>query len=426
LGERRFGRPARTRFGDESALNELRRILPDPILRAVFVERPNRFLVRCLLDGRELVEAQMPNPGRLAELLLPGAALYLAEALSTSAPCSAAKRLSGGTGPVFGAPGRRTRFTVWAVERDGRPVFLHTQGTNAVARHFLDRSRIPGLESARVVKTEVAYGRSRFDFLMEDDRGRFPLEVKSVTLFGNGAAMFPDAVTDRGRRHLLELAELGDAAAQRGLPIPAVLFLIHSDRVDRFLPDYHTDLAFSRTLMEVRERIRILPVSVGWSRRLRPKARIRRIEIPWEFLRREATDRGAYLLLLRLDAPLRLAVGRLGDRGYKAGWYVYVGSAMTSLTARVARHLRKRKKPHWHVDALRAAAAETAALPIRSSRREECLVAAALAAILTPVSPGFGCSDCGCSTHLFHSAEKPLHRRDFHDLLEQFRMPEPR
>jgi sugar fermentation stimulation protein A len=204
-----------------------------------------------------------------------------------------------------------------------------------------------------------------------------------------------------------------------------VLFLIHSDRVDRFLPDYHTDLAFSRTFIDVRDRVRILPVSVGWNRELRPSRDVRRIDVPWDFVRRETSDRGAYLLLLRLDTPTRIRIGCLGELPFDAGWYVYVGSAMANLTARIARHLRRRKKLHWHIDALRESARECLALPIRSSRRDECSVADALAAILTPASCGFGCSDCACPTHLFHCRDKPLHRREFHDLLERFRMAHP-
>jgi sugar fermentation stimulation protein A len=201
---------------DNPAVNELSRFLPGGIVRAVFVDRPNRFLVRCLLDGRKFVEAQMPNPGRLAELLLPGATLHLSEVAPVAASSPVGRRRPEGTRSGSGTAGRKTRYTAWAVERDQRPVFLHTHKTNAVARYLLDRGRVPGLDSARVVRTEVTHGRSRFDFLMEDECGTFPLEVKSVTLFGNGAAMFPDAVTERGRRHLVELAELGDVASRRG------------------------------------------------------------------------------------------------------------------------------------------------------------------------------------------------------------------
>ncbi|MEJ2145150.1 MAG: DNA/RNA nuclease SfsA [Acidobacteriota bacterium] len=206
-------------------------LVPGRLVKGIFVERPNRFLVRCRIHGRGVVEAQMPNSGRLDELLLPGVTIYLADELESSR-----RRVP----RAHRRAPRKTRYTAWAVDREGETIFIHTHQTNAVARNLLEQQRIPGLESAKVVRSEVPLGSSRFDFLMEENRERFFLEVKSVTLFGNGAALFPDAVTERGRRHLLELAGLGSDAARTDEPKPVVLFLVHSNRVERFLPDYHT------------------------------------------------------------------------------------------------------------------------------------------------------------------------------------------
>ncbi|MFZ0427029.1 MAG: DNA/RNA nuclease SfsA [Acidobacteriota bacterium] len=387
---------------------------PKHLVSGVFLERPNRFLVRCRIEGARVVDAQMPNSGRLAELLLPGATLRLAD----EAP------------PALMSPGapsrptqRKTRYTAWAVEREGETVFLHTQQTNVVARRLLERGMIPGLEAARVVRSEAVCGSSRFDFLMEEERGRFFLEVKSVTLFGNGAALFPDAVTERGRRHLLELAELASEAERLGEPRPVVLFLVHSDRVDRFLPDYHTDLEFSRTFLAVRDRVRLVPVALGWTPSLQIRGPVRPLTIPWDFLEQEVEDRGSYLLLMRLEEGRSISVGRLETIDFEPGWYVYVGSAMKNLTSRIDRHLRRRKRLHWHVDYLRQSASECRALPIRSSRRDECALAKALGSILRPSATGFGSSDCDCPTHLFHCTLSPLNIPDFHRMLEAFRMP---
>ncbi len=389
-------------------------LVPGRLVKGIFVERPNRFLVRCRIHGTGVVDAQMPNSGRLDELLLPGATVYLADELESSR-----RRV---TRAHRTAP-RKTRYTAWAVDREDETIFIHTHQTNAVARTLLEQQRIPGLESSSVVRSEVPVGSSRFDLLMEEERGQFLLEVKSVTLFGNGAALFPDAVTERGRRHLLELAERGSEADQSGGPKPVVLFLVHSNRVDRFLPDYHTDLDFSRTLLQVRNRVRILPVALGWNSSLELKGRVKRLPIPWNFVDNESQDCGAYLLLMRLAENRRICVGRLGELRFESGWYVYVGSAMRNLTARIARHLRHRKHFHWHVDYLREAAMECRALPIRSSLRQECALAEAMGSILTPGPAGFGSSDCDCLTHLFYSPEFPLHLRAFHKTLEPFRMP---
>lgn len=114
---------------------------------------------------------------------------------------------------------------------------------------------------------------------------------------------------------------------------------------------------------------------------------------------------GTYVLLMRLAEPCRLTVGRLGTFELAAGWYAYVGSAHGpgGLTARVGRHLRRDKKPHWHVDALTAAAPVQAVWLRASGERLECIWArrlAALQGVHTPV-PGLGASDCRCRTHLF-------------------------
>ena len=180
----------------------------------------------------------------------------------------------------------------------------------------------------------MTYGRSRFDFVLQRGSRRLWLEVKSCTLFGSGGGHVPRRrPPSAARRHLLELAEIPRRRGEK----PAVMFVVHTPSARWFLPDYHTDLAFSRTLLEVRRRVRILPVAVGWNRDLTLREETRLLDIPWSHLRREAEDRGAYLLLLRLARRRRLRVGGLGEITFAAGWHVYVGSAMANLTARLER-----------------------------------------------------------------------------------------
>ena len=374
---------------------------------ARFVDRPNRFLVRCRRPGGGTIKAFLPNPGRMWELLLPNVTLYL----TSDAPSRQARP----------SP-RKTRHTVLAVERDGRPIFLHTHLTNRVARHLIERRRIPGLENADVIGSEVPLGNSRFDFLLREPEGEMYLEVKSCTLFGNGVAMFPDAVTERGRRHLLELAELSRNGARS-----AVLFLVHTPKVRWFMPDYHTDLAFSQAVLEVRDHLRILPVAIEWKPDLSISSKAKLLEVPWSHLEREVRDSGSYLLILRLPRARRIEVGGLGSVLLRRGYYVYVGSAMRNLSARVARHVRLRKTVRWHIDYLRREALDVVALPIRSSQRQECGVATALSSILESGPDRFGSSDCACPTHLLWARGDPLHSPAFHSVLQAFRMraPEP-
>jgi sugar fermentation stimulation protein A len=377
------------------------------IQTARFIERPNRFIVRCRIPRRGIVDAFLPNPGRLWELLFPDVKLYV------TSPAKNAKRTS--------AKPRKTDFTVVAVERDGVPVLLHTHLTNRVAQTLIEQKRIPELAHAQLVRPEVTVGRSRFDFLLRDGKRDLYVEVKSCTLFGNNVAMFPDAITERGRRHLEELAELRKQGVRA-----AVLFLVQTPSVQWFMPDYHTDLAFAETLLNVRRQVQILPISVQWNADLMLGDEIRTLEIPWHHLRREVKDRGSYLLILRLDEERSVEVGSLGSFTFPRGHYIYVGSAMRALTARVTRHCRRRKKLHWHIDYLRQVADECVVLPIRSSERLECDLAASVGRVLGSGPTGFGASDCDCPTHLFHCDSDPLDHRPFHAVLESYRMRHPR
>ena len=108
--------------------------------------------------------------------------------------------------------------------------------------------------------------------------------------------------------------------------------------------------------------------------------------------------------MFRLLQPHTLTVGRLGAFEFSPGSYVYVGSALGpgGLRARVARHLRAEKRPHWHVDALTAIAPVSEVWWAISPDRMECEWARALANLpgVTIPIPRFGASDCRCPGHL--------------------------
>jgi sugar fermentation stimulation protein A len=375
------------------------------IFTATFIERPNRFLVRCVADGPGIIDAHLPNPGRLRELLLPGAGLYI---------------YTGASSDRVNRAHRKTIYTVLAVERKGRPIFLHTHITNKVARYLIERRLIPTLEKAEVAKKEVPRGRSRFDFLLREGGKDVYMEVKSCTLFGNDVAMFPDAVTERGRRHLLELAEM----ARKGIR-SMVLFVVHYPHVKWFMPDFHTDYDFSTTMLDIKNDLVILPVSIEWSPDLTIGRNVKILEIPWDYLQQEVKDRGSYLLILRFKDKKPIEVGKLGKIMIQEGYYIYVGSAMSNLSARIKRHRQKRKKMHWHIDYLSGIADEFFSIPIRSSQRQECEIAHALSSIMSQGASGFGSSDCRCATHLFWTKNNPFHMESFHDVMQRFMMRHP-
>jgi sugar fermentation stimulation protein A len=366
------------------------------ILSAIFIARPNRFVVQCLVDGRK-VRAYLPNPGRLWELFFPGTRLYL-----TKFPPS---------------PERKLAYLVVAVARDGIPVMLHTHLTNTVAAHLLREQGIPGLEGAEIVKAEYTIGRSRFDFLLRQDSRDVLLEVKSCTLFNRTLAMFPDAVSARATKHILELEEL----SRKGLRT-AVLFVVHSPLAQYFMPEHHTDLAFCRALLQVKDRVMFKAVSVEWKQDLSLGTVTRELTVPWDLVERESHDRGSYIIVLKLVRDRKIEVGALGAVKFRKGFYLYIGSAMKDLTQRMARHQRLTKRMHWHIDHLREHAGFVAAIPIRSSADLECEMAAALAGQADWQVPGFGCSDCSCDSHLFGLQQDPFLSRKFIALLLHFRM----
>ena len=120
-------------------------------------------------------------------------------------------------------------------------------------------------------------------------------------------------------------------------------------------------------------------------------------------------DAGTYILLIAVERALTLSVGRLGPIPFPPGYYLYVGSALRGLRARLSRHMRKEKRVHWHIDLLLQHARVEEAWYRPGGERLECAWARALAGApgLTPWGRRFGSSDCRCPTHLYRAAGRP-------------------
>jgi len=205
-----------------------------PLRAARFLDRPNRFLVRCRLEeGGEgagaTVEAHLPDPGRLRELLLPAVRIWLRPARS---------------------PARRTRWSAVLVDAPGGEglVSVDTTLPNRLVRAALEEDALRELRGWGLRHREWRHDRSRFDFLLEDrHEERFlVLEVKSVTLVEDGTALFPDAITARGARHVRELADF----ARRPGWEAAVLFVLQRPDADRIVAARAIDPAFADALAE--------------------------------------------------------------------------------------------------------------------------------------------------------------------------------
>ena len=155
------------------------------IVAGRFTNRPNRFIARVEVDGA-IETVHVKNTGRCRELLIPGCTVYLAVAQN---------------------PERKTKYDLIAVEKQTERgvvlINMDSQVPNDVAAEWIPRS---GLFSDKaVLRREVKWGSSRFDFYIEDGERRAFLEVKGVTLEDGGVAMFPDAPTERGIKHIREL-----------------------------------------------------------------------------------------------------------------------------------------------------------------------------------------------------------------------------
>lgn len=229
--------------------------------------------------------------------------------------------------------------------------------------------------------------------------------------------MFPDAVTERGRRHVQELGELSRSGTKT-----IVLFIIQSDQLTSFLPDFHTDPAFSQTLYDNREDITVIPVGIGWDSELNLLPQVSELPIPWNIYEKHGKDSGVYLFLLHMNSDSELLIGTTLKHTFKKGYYLYVGSAKKALSKRIERHKRTRKNKHWHIDYLREMSSVVQAWPIRIDADIECSLAREIRTISDDEVTHFGSSDCACASHLFYFSQNPTNRLDFQQIVLENRM----
>jgi Uri superfamily endonuclease len=112
---------------------------------------------------------------------------------------------------------------------------------------------------------------------------------------------------------------------------------------------------------------------------------------------------GCYILILNLKNDSKLKIGKLGEINFSKGNYIYVGSALNGLDARIQRHLKKEKKNHWHIDYLLKKADIIDIFYKQNNVKEECEIARKIENSLEKINR-FGCSDCDCKSHLFYGS----------------------
>lgn len=190
------------------------------IVKGVFVSRQNRFIAHVVVNGKTEV-CHVKNTGRLREILREGTPVYLEKSDN---------------------PARKTLYDLVAAEKDGEIINIDSQAPNKAAGEYLARI-FPGCD----IKPECKYGSSRFDFYVEGNGRKAFAEVKGVTLFRDGRALFPDAPTERGVKHVRELA----GCISRGYEA-YILFVIQSGKDVVFSPNDETHSQFGDALRQAK------------------------------------------------------------------------------------------------------------------------------------------------------------------------------
>ena len=190
-------------------------------VKGTFLDRPNRFIAHVLINGKSET-VHVKNTGRCRELLIEGAEVWLAKSDN---------------------PVRKTKYDLIAVRKaSGLLVNIDSQAPNKVVREWLET------QGFTEIVPEYTYGNSRIDFYMEKGEEKYLLEVKGCTLEKDGIGYFPDAPTERGVKHLRELAK----AAGDGCHA-AIAFVIQMDGVTEVRPNTATHPTFGTALQEARE-----------------------------------------------------------------------------------------------------------------------------------------------------------------------------
>ncbi|QUH29458.1 DNA/RNA nuclease SfsA [Vallitalea guaymasensis] len=198
----------------------------EDIVEGVFLERPNRFIAKVLIDGNpETVHVK--NTGRCKEILTEGTKIFLQKSNN---------------------PNRKTKYSLISAYKKDMLINIDSQVPNEVVHEAIIQNKLPELIDLNYVKREQKYKNSRFDIYFERGNKKGFIEVKGVTLEKDGLSMFPDAPTKRGTKHLEELID-AIANGYEGY----LFLLIQMNDIHKFTPNYITDETFAKTLMKAND-----------------------------------------------------------------------------------------------------------------------------------------------------------------------------
>jgi sugar fermentation stimulation protein A len=195
-----------------------------PLIHGRLIKRYKRFLADITLDDGSQVTAHCTNSGSMKSCLEEGAEVWIT--------------------PVSD-PKRKTRFTWEMIMINGKWVGINTSHPNTLAHEWVSWGMIPGLEGMRNLKREVKWEDSRFDLYGEDESGPCYMEVKNVTLKEGSKALFPDAVTERGRKHLNTLVRVKRSGMRA-----VMIYVVQRMDVSVFAPAREIDPEYGKALDE--------------------------------------------------------------------------------------------------------------------------------------------------------------------------------
>lgn len=197
-----------------------------PLQAATLVKRYKRFLADVVTDEGREITVHCPNSGSMRGCSTPGSKVMLSTSVN---------------------PKRKYPQTLEMVQEGNTWIGVNTMLTNKIVAEAILEGRIKELQKIDNLTREVKTSKSsRLDLLLERGGEKIYVEIKNCSLVEDGWAMFPDAVTTRGTKHLNELASLVEQGYQ-GI----IFFCIQRMDADRFKPAAHIDPVYAETLAEV-------------------------------------------------------------------------------------------------------------------------------------------------------------------------------
>lgn len=198
-----------------------------PLTEGTILKRYKRFLSDIELSN-ETITAHTPNTGSMKECWQPGWKVAVSKSDN---------------------PKRKLPYTLELTHNGETWIQVNTSRTNSIVREALENDLIPELSGFEILKAEAKVGKSRLDFLLTFPDGKLCyVEVKNVTYLQESKAEFPDGVSERGRKHLLELQEL-KAQGHRAV----MLYVVSREDVNEFGPCDELDPAYGKALREAHE-----------------------------------------------------------------------------------------------------------------------------------------------------------------------------